>query len=48
MRDSQADLSRITAELGYNPVIDFEKGLDQTLAWFLDSQRQDRDWGGER
>ena len=37
VRDSQADLSRITAELGYQPVVDFKKGLQQTLSWFLET-----------
>jgi UDP-glucose 4-epimerase len=32
VRDSQASLDRIRAVLGYEPVVDFEEGLRQTLA----------------
>ena len=41
MRDSQADLERITADLGYRPTVDFEAGLERTLEWFL-GQGRDR------
>jgi nucleoside-diphosphate-sugar epimerase len=34
VRDSLADLRRISAELGYRPTVDFEAGLERTLEWF--------------
>jgi len=34
VRDSQADISRATALLGYRPVVPFEEGLSQTVEWF--------------
>jgi nucleoside-diphosphate-sugar epimerase len=33
VRDSQADLSRAKALLGYRPVVSFEEGLSRTVAW---------------
>lgn len=37
-RFSLADISRTRAELGYEPVVNFEEGLRQTLEWYR-SQR---------
>ena len=33
IRDSQADISRARATLGYSPAVSFEEGLARTLAW---------------
>jgi UDP-N-acetylglucosamine/UDP-N-acetyl-alpha-D-glucosaminouronate 4-epimerase len=33
VRDSQADISKARQLLGYEPIVDFEEGLRQTLAW---------------
>lgn len=33
VRDSQADISRAKALLGYHPVMSFEEGLSRTVAW---------------
>jgi UDP-glucose 4-epimerase len=33
VRDSQADLSSIRSGLGYEPIVDFEEGLRETIAW---------------
>jgi UDP-glucose 4-epimerase len=32
VRDSQASLDRVRAALGYEPAVDFEEGLQRTLA----------------
>ena len=32
VRDSQASLERITAAIGYRPIVDFEEGLRRTVA----------------
>ncbi|HWP99035.1 MAG TPA: SDR family oxidoreductase, partial [Vicinamibacterales bacterium] len=34
VRDSQADISRARALLGYEPIVSFEEGLRRTLAWY--------------
>ena len=34
VRDSQADISRAKRLLGYEPVVSFEEGLAQTIAWY--------------
>lgn len=34
VRDSQADISRARAELGYEPVVAFDEGLRRTIAWW--------------
>jgi dTDP-glucose 4,6-dehydratase len=34
------DISKITAELGYTPQVDFEKGLADTVEWY----RNNREW----
>ena len=33
VKDSQADISKAKALLGYQPIVDLEEGLRQTLAW---------------
>ena len=33
VRDSQADISKARALLGYEPVASFEEGLRRTLEW---------------
>ena len=33
VKDSQADISKATALLGYTPIVDLEEGLRHTLAW---------------
>src|SRR5215831_200121 len=38
IRDSQADISRATAALGYEPQVGFEDGLKITLDWYRESQ----------
>ena len=35
VRDSQADLGAIRDGLGYEPVVDFEEGLNRTISWML-------------
>src|SRR4051794_20946021 len=32
---SRADISRTRADLGYDPAVAFEAGLDQTVRWYL-------------
>jgi UDP-glucose 4-epimerase len=34
VRHSRADISRIQRELGYEPNVPFEEGLERTLAWY--------------
>ncbi|MFI7281016.1 dTDP-glucose 4,6-dehydratase, partial [Micromonospora chersina] len=34
------DISKISAELGYSPSIDLERGLAQTVRWY----RENRAW----
>jgi nucleoside-diphosphate-sugar epimerase len=34
VRDSQADISRAQALLGYEPIVSFEEGLQKTLEWY--------------
>jgi nucleoside-diphosphate-sugar epimerase len=34
VRDSQADISRAKALIGYGPTVDLRAGLERTLAWF--------------
>ena len=33
VKDSQADISKAKALLGYTPLVDLEEGLRHTLAW---------------
>ena len=37
VKDSQADISKATALLGYTPTVDLEQGLRSTLAWCRES-----------
>jgi nucleoside-diphosphate-sugar epimerase len=37
VKDSQADISKATALLGYTPTVDLEEGLRSTLAWCRES-----------
>jgi len=34
VKDSQADISKAKALLGYQPIVTFEDGLNQTVAWY--------------
>jgi nucleoside-diphosphate-sugar epimerase len=34
VRDSQADISKAKALLGYEPVVTFEEGLRRTIEWY--------------
>jgi nucleoside-diphosphate-sugar epimerase len=34
VKDSQADIRKANALLGYTPVISFEEGLERTIAWY--------------
>ena len=34
VRDSQADITRAKAVLGYEPIVTFEAGLERTIAWY--------------
>ena len=34
LRHSRADITRIRRELGYEPSVSFEEGLERTLAWY--------------
>ncbi|MBC7835183.1 MAG: SDR family NAD(P)-dependent oxidoreductase [Phycisphaerales bacterium] len=37
VRDSQADIARARELLGYEPVVSFEEGLAETIAWYKES-----------
>ena len=37
VKDSQADISKATALLGYTPTVDLEEGLRSTLDWCRES-----------
>jgi UDP-glucose 4-epimerase len=37
VRDSQADISKAAALLGYQPSVNFEAGLRETVKWFTES-----------
>jgi UDP-N-acetylglucosamine 4-epimerase len=34
IRDSQADIAKARKLLGFSPVVPFDEGLRQTVAWF--------------
>jgi nucleoside-diphosphate-sugar epimerase len=34
VRHSMADLERVREQLGYDPEIGFQEGLEQTVEWF--------------
>jgi len=38
VRDSQADITKAKALLGYTPGVGLEEGLRHTLAWFRDGR----------
>jgi nucleoside-diphosphate-sugar epimerase len=38
VRDSQADISRAKALIGYVPIVDLREGLERTLAWYRAAQ----------
>jgi len=38
VRDSQADIRKAKALLGYEPVVSFEDGLARTIAWYRSSR----------
>jgi nucleoside-diphosphate-sugar epimerase len=38
VRDSQADISKAQRLLGYQPLVALDRGLEQTVAWFRQSQ----------
>jgi len=38
VRDSQADIGKARRLLGYEPIVPFEKGLENTVAWYRASQ----------
>jgi len=38
VRDSQADISKAAALLGYRPSVPFDEGLKRTLAWFTNGR----------
>jgi UDP-glucose 4-epimerase len=37
VRDSQADITRARALLGYEPLVGFDEGLRRTVAWYRDA-----------
>ncbi len=39
VRDSQADISKAKRLLGYAPIVSFEQGLSETIAWYKDAGR---------
>lgn len=40
VRHSLASIERAKAELGYQPMDDFQQGLDKTVAWYLSEHRK--------
>ena len=38
VRDSQADIGKARRLLGYEPIVAFDQGLEQTVAWFRTTQ----------
>ena len=38
VKDSQADISKASRLLGYQPIVSFEEGLQKTVAWYRSSQ----------
>jgi len=42
MQDTAADIAKAKTVLGWEPEIDLDKGLDATVAWYLENQ----DWAG--
>jgi nucleoside-diphosphate-sugar epimerase len=42
MQDTAADIAKAKTMLGWEPEIDLDKGLDATVAWYLENQ----DWAG--
>jgi nucleoside-diphosphate-sugar epimerase len=38
VRDSQADIGKARRLLGYQPLVAFDQGLEQTVAWFRRTQ----------
>jgi nucleoside-diphosphate-sugar epimerase len=38
VRDSQADIGKARRLLGYEPIVAFDQGLEQTVAWFRKTQ----------
>ena len=38
VRDSQADISKAKRLLGYEPIVDLERGLEKTVEWFRAAQ----------
>jgi UDP-glucose 4-epimerase len=39
IKHSLADISRATAELGYQPKAHFHEGLQKTVAWYLEKEK---------
>jgi nucleoside-diphosphate-sugar epimerase len=39
VRDSQADIGKARRLLGYEPIVSFEQGLDNTVSWYRASQQ---------
>jgi len=39
-RRYSVDITKISEELGYQPLVDFGAGLEQTVRWY----RENRDW----
>ncbi len=42
MQDTAADIAKAKTMLGWEPEIDLDKGIDATVAWYLENQ----DWAG--
>lgn len=38
VKDSQADISKASRLLGYQPIVSFEEGLEKTVVWYRGSQ----------
>jgi nucleoside-diphosphate-sugar epimerase len=38
VRDSQADIEKARRLLGYEPLVEFDRGLEKTVEWFRASQ----------